>query len=249
MDRALQSVLAWWDVIGVDIPEVKPPAVRRAPKQMQSLQRDAAPQTAATKPPKTLPSSGAAEGAKTLDELKKVIAEFDAGEISDHARQAVFSRGNPDADIMVIGEAPGRDEDMQGKPFVGRSGQLLDRMFAAIGLTEEHIYITNVVNWRPPNNRNPNTEELLLCKPLIQRHMELFNPKIIVLVGGISFSALTGKNGIMKNRGQWLELSVNGKSVPTLPIYHPAFLLRQSALKKDAWRDLLSLRERIDALT
>ncbi len=198
--------------------------------------------------PPSQAASNLVKKVSTLDQLREVIAEFDAGEISDHARQSVFSRGNPDADVMVIGEAPGRDEDIQGKPFVGRSGQLLDRIFASIGLNEDSLYITNVINWRPPGNRNPTPEEIATSLPFIHKHMELVAPSVIVLVGGVSFSALTGMTGIMKNRGQWTSLKVGETDIPTLPIYHPAFLLRQPALKKDAWLDMLSLRSKIESL-
>ncbi len=244
MDKALKAVLEWWEVSGVETPDI-PARKAPKPKPVQKAQH-VAPEPA----PQATPvlSSETLSNVKTLDELRQTITTFDAGEISDHARQAVISRGNPEADIMVIGEAPGRDEDIQGKPFVGRSGQLLDKIFASIGLTEETLYITNVIFWRPPGNRNPTPEELIKCLPLTQRHIELIDPKLIVLVGGVSFSALTGQNGIMKHRGQWTTLKANGRDIPTLPIYHPAFLLRQPALKKDAWRDMLSLREQIGAL-
>lgn len=246
MDKALRSILHWWESAGVDVPPIAPTS--RQPVSRRVVGRaapDGPPNNPAPAASKiSAPTGGASfDHIKTLDGLSEAIRNFDAGQLSDHARQAVISRGNPDADIMVIGEAPGRDEDIQGKPFVGRSGQLLDKVFASIGLNEESLYITNVVFWRPPGNRNPTPEELAQCLPLTQRHMELIDPKLIVLVGGVSFSALTGQTGIMKNRGQWTSLSVNGQDVPTLPIYHPAFLLRQPALKKDAWRDMLSLRE------
>lgn len=250
MDKALESILSWWDTVGVDVPDIKAPP-RTSSKVASSPQPDAPQRSPRVSPPKEpahVPSSELAASAKTLTELRAVLADFNAGEISDHARQAVFSRGNPDADIMVIGEAPGRDEDIQGKPFVGRSGQLLDKILASIGLSEETVYITNVVNWRPPNNRNPKPEEIALCMPFLRRHMELIEPKVIVLVGGISFSALTGQTGIMKNRGQWTHVKVNGQDIPTLPIYHPAFLLRQPALKKDTWHDMLSLRAKLENL-
>ncbi len=242
MDKALKAVLEWWEVSGVDIPAVAP-ARRSAPSAPKAKpEQHSAPEPAPAITSETL------SDIKSLEELRKAIASFDAGEISDHARQAVISRGNPEADIMVIGEAPGRDEDIQGKPFVGRSGQLLDKIFASIGLNEDTLYITNVVYWRPPGNRNPTPEELVKCLPFTQKQIELIDPKIIILVGGVSFNALTGKSGIMKNRGQWISLSANDREIPTLPVYHPAFLLRQPALKKDAWRDMLSLREKIEAL-
>lgn len=249
MEQSLRSILSWWDAVGVDVPKIKhEPRIRKTeplgqraptPKVQPQLSQEQ------TKPAPQM-SIDLAKSAKSLTELEIVLKGFDAGEISDHARQVVFSRGNPEADIMVIGEAPGRDEDLAGKPFVGRSGQLLDKMFSTIGLSEHSLYITNVINWSPPNNRNPKLDEITMCLPFLRRHMELMNPKIIVLVGGISFSALTGQTGIMKNRGQWTSLSVNGTDVPTLPIYHPAFLLRQPALKRDAWHDMLSLRAKLN---
>lgn len=244
MDKALVSILSWWESAGVTVPDIKA-APRRKPARPEAISIAETPKapTKQAVPPPSPASADIAKTAKSLDQLRQSLMDFDAGEISDHARQAVFARGNPDADIMVIGEAPGRDEDIQGKPFVGRSGQLLDKIFAAIGLGEDDLYITNVVNWRPPKNRNPTAQEIAICKPFLLRHIELMDPKYIVLVGGISLSALTDLNGIMKNRGQWTTLSVGGKDIPTLPIYHPAFLLRQPALKKDVWRDMLSLRE------
>lgn len=252
MDKALRSVLSWWDAAGVDVPKVKPAAKNRSIKASRT-EKPADQKTVpkALTPPgsaKTDTAKDLAASAKTLDDLRRVMSGFDAGEISDHARQMVFSRGNPKADIMVIGEAPGRDEDIQGKPFVGRSGQLLDKIFASIGLTDDSLYITNIVNWRPPGNRNPSAEEIAMCKPFLMRHIALIDPNVLVLVGGISFSALTGNTGIMKNRGQWTSLNVSGKEIPALPVYHPAFLLRQPSLKKDIWRDMLSLREKTSAI-
>jgi len=251
MDKALQSVLNWWEGAGVDVPDITATShpKRRRPNPIQTPETPL-PQR---KILKNSPSSdtvhinekakSAALKAKTLAELKTAMDTFDAGLLSDGSRQCVFSRGNPNSDVMVIGEAPGRDEDIAGKPFVGRSGQLLDRMLASIGLTEDNFYITNVVNWRPPKNRNPKPEEIEICRPFLNRHIKLADPKVILIVGGVSLSAMIGITGIMKNRGQWQTVSVTGKDIPALPIYHPAFLLRQPALKKDAWRDLLTLRD------
>lgn len=251
MERSLESLLSWWDVSGVDIPVIPNNAPRRLPTK-PTISEKPKPESQAKKAVASAPSQEASKLVKkvsTLDQLREVIADFDAGEISDHARQSVFSRGNPEANIMVIGEAPGRDEDIQGKPFVGRSGQLLDRVFASIGLNEDSLYITNVINWRPPGNRNPTPEEIAASLPFIHKHIELVAPHVIILVGGVSFSALTGMTGIMKNRGQWTSLKIGEKDIPTLPIYHPAFLLRQPALKKDAWLDMLSLRAKIEGLS
>ena len=246
MDAALKSVLDWWEAVGVDVPEVKP-APKAKPIPIQRTKHT--PQkTALTppEPPKAAPDSEKiAKSAKTLDELRAIISNFDAGILSDHAQQSVFARGNPEAAVMVIGESPGREEDMAGKPFIGKSGQLLDKMLAAINLSNETAYITNVVNWRPPKNRNPSVDEIAMCRPFIHRHIALVDPKFILIVGNIAMNALTGETGIMKQRGQWKEITVEGKTYPALPVYHPAFLLKQPALKRDAWRDLLALQARL----
>lgn len=242
MDAALRSLLDWYAEMGVDIPKVPDARPMRAKR--------AAPKTSTTETAAIAPAQPPTDLSKitTLDALHKAINEFDAGALSDGARQAVFARGNPEADLMVIGEAPGRDEDIQGKPFVGSSGQLLDRMLGAIALGADDFYITNVVNWRPPRNRDPKPEDIEMCRPFIEKHIELAQPKILLLVGGVSMSAMTGLTGIMKNHGQWQEVTIAGTTYPALPLYHPAFLLRRPELKKDAWRDLLSLRERLLSL-
>lgn len=254
MDKALKSVLEWWDAAGVDVPDVKLAVPKRkapANKTMRQAPAKTNPRTtaraAAPKPDVTIDAAPVAAKAKTLAELKSAMDKFDAGPLSDHARQCVFARGNPEADVMVIGEAPGRDEDIAGKPFIGPAGQLLDKMLASIGLTEDTAYLTNIVNWRLPKNRNPTDEDIAICRPFLHRHIELAAPKVIVLVGGVSLSAMTGLSGIMKNRGQWQTLTIAGQDISALPIYHPAFLLRQPTLKKDAWRDLLALRERLQS--
>ncbi len=253
LKAALKASHAWWSDMGVDIPAPLPNKPLAATKRNpQATTPQTTPQTNITAKPTEVDISKqlekAAEQAKaapTLEALKTVIEAFDAGVLSDHARNIVFARGNPNADIMVIGEAPGRTEDETGKPFVGPAGQLLDKMFAAINLDEASLYITNVCNWRPPENRNPNDGELALCAPFITRHMELIAPKLVVIVGGISLQALTGKAGIMKARGRWQELTIGGEQIPAMPLYHPAFLLRRPELKKDAWRDLLAIKERL----
>ncbi len=254
MDKALKSVLEWWDAAGVDVPAIPSRATsrsvtKRTPQQTQTTVKHNTVTPASrrqTSVEDTRPDAAPiAKAAKTLTELKSVMEAFDAGPLSDRARQCVFARGNPEADLMIIGEAPGRDEDIAGKPFIGRAGQLLDKMMAAIELTEEQFYITNVVNWRPPQNRNPKPDEIEICRPFLNRHIELVSPKYILIVGGVSLTALTGLTGIMKNRGQWQTLSIAGQDIPALPIYHPAFLLRQPALKKEAWRDLLELRQKL----
>ena len=250
MDAALRSLLDWYAEMGVDVPKVPEP---RPVRKTRPTRKATAPANASSPKSSDMPAPAAAAAldlskVKTLDALHAAMKSFDAGGLTDGARQAVFARGNPAANLMVIGESPGRDEDIQGKPFVGQAGQLLDRMLGAIGLGDDDAYITNVINWRLPQNRNPKPEEIELCRPIIEKHIELAAPKVLLLVGGMSMTALTGLTGIMKNHGQWQEVSLAGTSYPAIPLYHPAFLLRRPELKKEAWRDLLSLRERLLSL-
>lgn len=192
-----------------------------------------------------------AASAKTLDELEKALNAFEGIGLKETATNTVFGDGNPEARIMLIGEAPGADEDRLGRPFVGVSGQLLDRMLACIELDRQSVYITNVVYWRPPGNRKPTAGELAACLPFVERHIELVSPEILVLVGGTPAAALLArKEGIMRLRGQWFQYQAPGmpRPIPTMPTYHPAFLLRQPAQKRMAWRDLLAVREKIDSL-
>ncbi len=189
----------------------------------------------------------AAAAADTLEELRAAMAGFDHCELKKGARNLVFADGNPAARVMVIGEAPGRDEDRAGRPFVGRAGQLLDRMFAAIGLArgapdpEQALYITNILPWRPPQNRDPTSEEIAMMRPFVLRHVDLVAPDVIVLMGNIACQALLGQRGITRLRGHWHELG----SRPVLPMFHPAYLLRNPAAKREAWADLLSLHTRL----
>ena len=193
----------------------------------------------------------AASHASDLDALRAAIAGFEHCDLKKGARSLVFSDGQPGARVMVIGEAPGRDEDREGRPFVGRAGQLLDAMFAAInhgrapdqGTVEQPIYITNVMPWRPPQNREPTPEEIAMMLPFLERHVALAKPEVLVLMGNVSCSAVLGQKGITKLRGQWTE----AMGLPVLPMFHPAYLLRQSAAKREAWADLLSLQARLRA--
>lgn len=182
----------------------------------------------------------------SLAELKSALEAFDGCALKKLATNTVFADGHPEARIMFIGEAPGRDEDIQGLPFVGRAGKLLDKMLAAIGLDRRtNAYITNVINWRPPDNREPSPEEAAICRPFLRRHVELLNPEIIVLLGAVSARHVMGQSdGIMKLRGRWLEYHVAGRMVPVMPTLHPAYLLRQPGHKKLAWRDLQSIEEK-----
>lgn len=183
-----------------------------------------------------------ADGAHTLEELRDAMARFDLCDLKKGARNLVFSDGQPGARVMIIGEAPGRDEDRAGKPFVGRAGQLLDKMLAAIDMgragADAPVYITNVLPWRPPQNRDPKPEEIAMMKPFLTRHIELAQPEVLVIVGNWSCQALLGKRGITRLRGQWTQAA----GLPALPMFHPAYLLRSPAFKREAWADLLALK-------
>ena len=187
---------------------------------------------------------------QSLEDLRAALAAFDLCPLKQTAKNLVFSDGNPAAKIMFVGEAPGRDEDIQGLPFVGRSGQLLDRMLASIGLSRtENAYIANVLPWRPPGNRTPTDGELAMCRPFIERHIELMNPEVLVFLGGVSAKQLLNTStGIMRLRGKWAVYKAGGREIPALPVFHPAYLLRQTAQKRLAWRDLLKLQEKLKEL-
>jgi len=190
-----------------------------------------------------------ARASNSLAELKAALESFDGCALKRSATNTVFADGNPAHRIMFIGEAPGRDEDRQGLPFVGRAGKLLDKMLAAVHLDRTKVYITNVLNWRPPDNRDPSPEEAAMCLPFLRRHIELVNPEIMILLGAVSVRHVMGRSdGIMKTRGRWLEYSVNGRLVPVMPTLHPAYLLRQPAHKKLAWRDLQAIEDKIISL-
>jgi uracil-DNA glycosylase family 4 len=186
----------------------------------------------------------------TLAELKTAMEAFDGCALKKSATNTVFADGTPTHRIMLIGEAPGRDEDKQGLPFVGRAGQLLDKMLAPIGLDRKtNAYITNVINWRPPDNRDPTPEEVAICRPFLRRHIELVNPGIIILLGAVSAKHVLGlSDGIMRLRGKWHEYFVGGKMIPVMPTLHPAYLLRRPIDKKLAWRDLQAIQDRIKDL-
>ena len=179
---------------------------------------------------------------ETLEELKNSIIAFEECNLKSISNTTVFSDGNPNSDIMLIGEAPGKDEDLQGKPFVGKAGKLLDKMLDAIDLNRTNVYITNIIPWRPPGNRQPTIKEIILCLPFVQRHIELVNPKLLILLGGTATKALLmSDSGIMRLQGKWHKYSSYGLASPILTraIFHPAFLLRSPSYKKMAWEDLL----------
>ena len=243
------AALAWQIELGADECIADAPVDRYAvPASVPKPAAKAAPQApVATPAPRAevdavAVAQAAASAAQDLDGLKAALAAYEHCELKRGARNLVFSDGVPGARVMIVGEAPGRDEDMQGKPFVGRAGQLLDKMLAAIGLSRaESVYITNVLPWRPPQNRDPKPEEVAMMQPFLHRHIELANPDVLVVVGNHSCQALLGKRGITRLRGDWTE--ARGK--PALPMFHPAYLLRNPAAKREAWADLLSLQARL----
>ena len=240
---------------------VPPAANTPVPPATSAPARPAAdePTLPARRPPASapgLPSQSAAmasardlaTGAADLAQLALAIRAFDGSSLKFTATNLVFADGNPEAPSMWIGEAPGADEDRQGKPFVGVSGQLLDRMMAAIGLDRRSAYITNILPWRPPGNRKPTPAEAEVFHPFLERHIALVQPKLIVLVGGTAATAVLKRpEGITRIHGRWFTYELGDAPVPTIAIFHPAYLLRQPALKREAWRDLLTIKERIAA--
>ena len=191
-----------------------------------------------------------ASAARTLDELREAFAAFDGCALKQSAMNFVFADGNPNGPLMFIGEAPGAEEDRQGLPFVGPAGRLLDKMLAAIGLTRDDAYITNVLPWRPPGNRQPTDSEIAACLPFMERHIALADPDVLILVGGTAAKTLLGvKEGIMRLRGRWFNYEVPGgaRTIPARAIFHPAYLLRTPAQKRLAWQDLIAIKQRLAA--
>lgn len=188
-----------------------------------------------------------ARSAATLDELREILAGFDGCNLKTTAKNLVFADGNPQADVMFVGEAPGRDEDLEGLPFVGRSGRLLDLMLAAIGLDRSRVYIANVIPWRPPGNRTPTPIETEICRPFIERQVELANPKVLVTLGGPSAKLLLhASEGVLRLRGNWRShTTAAGVTIPAMPTLHPAYLLRNPAHKRLAWRDFLEIKAKL----
>ena len=195
----------------------------------------------------TVNARALAREARTLDELRDAMAKFEGCALKATAKNLVFSDGNPEGRVMMVGEAPGADEDRLGFPFVGRSGQLLDRMLAAIGLSRQNdVYIANLLPWRPPGNRTPTPQEVAICLPFIQRQIELADPDILVCVGGPSAQGLLGFSGILRSRGQWAEYDTGSRRIRAIATLHPAYLLRQPLQKRLAWRDLRALKAALD---
>ena len=274
--QALAALLAWQAAAGADDAILEHPVDRyRAeppPEPRPRLSEAPAPMPGFTAPKPSLPPPAAARpiaprpavaspviagarelaaAARSLEELAEALAAFDGCALKKTATNLVFADGNPAARIMFVGEAPGADEDRAGKPFVGVSGQLLDRMLAWIGLDRTRFYITNIIFWRPPGNRTPTSDEVAACMPFVLRHIELVAPAILVPVGGPSTEALLQRrDGISKLHGRWFEFQTPGleRPIPAFPIFHPAFLLRSPGQKRAAWKDLLTMRQKMGSL-
>lgn len=256
-----KKILEWQLQSGIDVAVLDP----RDPKSIKMEDRNVS--AAVSKPlpisiedlssmsleDKTKPDSHSASDITSLEGLRQALFNLEVGQLKYTAKNLVFSAGVPTSDVMIIGEAPGADEDEQGLPFVGLSGQLLDRMLATIGLNrQENIYITNILPWRPPGNRQPTQDEIKICLPYVHKHIELIKPKIILLVGGVSAkSILDTSEGIMKLRGRWKEYvsPFEGFKAKLLATYHPAFLLRSPAQKSYVWQDLIMLKRELEDIS
>jgi uracil-DNA glycosylase len=264
---AARALLEWQIAMGADQAIGESAPDRLAPPQPPAPAAPAPPAArapvprmpAVVSPPSALAESLAeaaqsarlvAAGAETIEALGALVAAFDGCPLKRTATSTVFIDGNPAAPVMIVGEAPGAEEDRIGRPFVGRAGQLLDRMLAAIGLDRTGVQVTNIIYWRPPGNRKPTSAEIAACLPFVLRHIALARPRVLVLAGGTAASALLPlSEGITRLRGRWFDLAVPGldRPVPTLPMFHPAFLLRTPERKREAWRDLLAVKARLDA--
>ena len=257
-DKAARELLDFYLEAGVDAfvgeepvdrfaPESAPAPTRAPvalPPDLEVKGRVAAPATPQAPDEAAMAARTAAKSAKTLDALRAILEKFDGCALKATATQLVFADGNPSAKVMFVGEAPGRDEDIEGLPFVGRSGKLLDRMLAAVGLDRTSVYIANVVPWRPPGNREPSLHETEICLPFLLRQIELVDPDILVCMGNPSAKTLLGlKEGITKTRGRWFKFDTGKREIRAMPTFHPAFLLRSPLQKRFAWRDFLEIKK------
>lgn len=225
-----------------------PPAPRPSAPAFEPRPSPPAPTTPPAPDEAVMAAREAAKSAASLEELRAILARFEGCALRMTARQLVFADGNPEGRVMFVGEAPGAEEDRDGLPFVGRSGKLLDRMLAAIGLDRTGVYIANIVPWRPPGNRTPTPQEAAICMPFILRQIELADPDILVCLGGPSAQTLLGfKDGIRKMRGRWMSFHTGTREIRALPTFHPAYLLRTPLEKRFAWRDFLAIRKALDA--
>lgn len=260
-----QELLGFYQEAGVDVPLSDKPINRfeqSATAKQIMAETEVKPRQVISKtptqPPKPRLSTEAqvatarelAQGAHNLEELFSALQSFNGCTLKLTAKNTCFADGKAGSKLMLVGEAPGREEDLQGIPFVGRSGQLLNRILAAIGLSRDAVYIANTIPWRPPGNRTPTPMETELCRPFIERQIELANPRILVALGGPAMQVLSGvKDGIIRSRGKWLSHKLqNGGALPLMPTFHPAYLLRTPSQKKLVWSDFLEIRKALDAL-
>jgi DNA polymerase len=264
----IQQLLAFYLEAGVDCALTDEPVNRltdpdMAPAPARAEPREAEPPRGFTQAPAVVAAARsetalapeaaiqsareAARTAPTLEALRALLETFDGCALKNTATRLVFSDGNPQARVMFVGEAPGREEDIEGLPFVGRSGQLLNRMIAAIGLDRGKAYIANVIPWRPPGNRTPTPQETQICLPFIQRQIELVNPDVLVTLGNPSTQTLLStREGIMKTRGKWLDYDTGTRTIRALATFHPAYLLRSPSYKRMAWQDLRSIAKALE---
>jgi uracil-DNA glycosylase len=255
---SVRELLAFYLEAGVDCALAEEPVNRLADPDIAPPMREAARAQPARAVPAPLPllradappapeaaiasAREAARTAPTLEALRALLETFDGCSLRNTATRLVFADGNPQARVMFVGEAPGRDEDIEGLPFVGRSGKLLDRMIAAIGLDRSSAYIANVIPWRPPGNRTPTPQETQICLPFIQRQIELANPDVLVTLGNPSTQALLGtREGIMRTRGKWLDYDTGTRTIRAIATFHPAYLLRSPSYKRMSWQDLRAI--------
>jgi len=256
---AAASLVDWWEEAGVE-PAAPLPARRRSAPETPTRRQPSAARSAKTdKPARPDPGAAVADARRLAAEagdlaaLKAAVESFEGCSLKASAQNTVFSRGSLNSGVMIIGEAPGFEEDRSGEPFVGRSGRLLDRMFAAIGLDRADIYVTNILFWRPPGNREPSDADIRSCLAFVERHVALARPRVLVLAGKTAAHTLLKSNdGIMRTRGKWGSYAPpagedgEARAIPALPIFHPAFLLRKPDFKRQTWRDLLSLQKRLE---
>jgi len=264
---AARELLAFYLEAGVDALLGEAPRDRLAAAQVDTeaasapARRTALPQPRPAPPPRAAPDNApaapeiavmaareAARNAGSLIELREILSKFEGCALRTTAKQLVFADGNPQGRVMFVGEAPGREEDLEGLPFVGRSGKLLDLMMAAIGLNRSTAYIANVIPWRPPGNRTPTPQESQICLPFIQRQIELADPDILICLGGPAAAALLGvKEGIKRTRGRWFTYATGTRDIRALATFHPAYLLRSPLEKRFAWRDFLAIKKALES--